>query len=321
MNTSRNYQIDTAKGILMSLVIVGHVLLASKDLNQIESILLKAIYSFHMPAFLIISGLLFDCKKQKEKGILTQLSNKFRHIMIPYFVFELLGGIVQNIFTYGERETLFEVLRNVITFHMYVGADWYLLTYFLASLMVFIVNKMKAANNILPATAIMFFVVVCIYQQVNINDSQVFILRIMLSYSLIVVGIMLRNIMYQNNWNHLLIAVAGYVCALSFNSPVFMHAAMIGNPILFLIGGICGTYIVIRLSSRIKSKLMNLIGANSIVPMGIHQNLIWLFGWFFGLSGRATIIVPNLIFTYCVSILVTILYARMKRKVEYESHD
>ena len=48
MNT-RNRSIDAIKGILIFLVVIGHVLPGSLDENVIRYV----IYSFHMPAFFI----------------------------------------------------------------------------------------------------------------------------------------------------------------------------------------------------------------------------------------------------------------------------
>lgn len=322
MNGRRNKQIDTAKGILMTLVIVGHVLLASADLNRTESMLLKIIYSFHMPAFLIISGILFDCDKQKEKSFSKEISNKFRRIMVPYFIFELLGGIVHNAFAYGEKETISTILKNILTFDMYVGADWYLLTYFLTSILLFSMNKLKEEKTILYVTGVMFYIIAYICQRIGISDDYVFVLRILLMYSLVVIGIMLKNIMLQFNRRGLFVLVLGFALASALNSTVFLHAAMIGNPVLFLMSSICGTYIILCLSAKVGTDFFGRFGRYSIVPMGIHQDLIWIFGWFFGLSGEIKVIVPNLLFAYGVSVLVTMIYAKIKEKgCEYESNN
>lgn len=306
----------------MTLVIIGHVLLASTDLSCIESLLLEIVYSFHMSAFLIISGILFDCDKQKKKSFLEEICKKIKHLMIPYFIFELIGGIIHNVFAYGEKEALATILKNIITFKMYVGVDWYLLTYFLASILVFSANKFKEEKWILYVTGGLFFIVVYICQFVGINDDYVFVLRILLMYSLIVTGIVLKNAMLQFGWECLFVSTIGFVLACVLNSSVFLHAAAIGNPVLFLISSICGTYMVFCLSTKIRTDFFTLFGKYSIVPMGIHQDLIWIFGWFFGLSGKVKVIVPNLLFTYCVSVLVTIVYAKIKEKdCEYETNN
>ena len=293
MTVYRNKQIDTAKGILMLLVILGHVLLASSNLTQTGSFLLKLIYSFHMPAFLIISGILFDREKQKKNVFQKFLLTRVKHILIPYFIFELLGGIAQNVFAYGSRETFFTILIRIMTFRMYVGADWYLLTYLLAIVLVYIANKVIQKNSGLLMTAGTLFVTVSIYQGTIINEQCVFILRILLAYSLIIFGILMKDILLSFDQKKIVIAGVCFILSVVYNTNVFMHAVILGNPVLFLLGGVSGSYLVLQLAAVIDSNLMNTLGRYSIVSMGIHQDMIWIFGWFFGLNGSSPLIIFN----------------------------
>lgn len=54
-----NYSIDVVKGILILLVILGHVILGTIQNNFIRFF----IYTFHMPMFLFISGYLVNLNK------------------------------------------------------------------------------------------------------------------------------------------------------------------------------------------------------------------------------------------------------------------
>ena len=49
--------VDSLKGILILLVVVGHFLLKVEDHYVIETIY-RLIYAFHMPLFVFVSGLL-----------------------------------------------------------------------------------------------------------------------------------------------------------------------------------------------------------------------------------------------------------------------
>ena len=56
MNSVRKYNYDNLKGILIFLVVLGHLLYSNEYNNIVGNILLRLIYSFHMPVFMIISG-------------------------------------------------------------------------------------------------------------------------------------------------------------------------------------------------------------------------------------------------------------------------
>lgn len=68
----RNDFIDFLKGIGIILVVIGHV----SQNGRINDF----IYSFHMPLFFFISGFLFNYRKENFT------KNKFKKIMIPYFI-------------------------------------------------------------------------------------------------------------------------------------------------------------------------------------------------------------------------------------------
>ena len=62
----RDIRIDTIKGILITLVVFGH-LLEPFLTNRINIIAYNLIYSFHMPLFVIISGYFFNPSQNIEK--------------------------------------------------------------------------------------------------------------------------------------------------------------------------------------------------------------------------------------------------------------
>lgn len=78
--------LDIAKGIGIILVYIGHCKIAGSNH------LFQWIYSFHMPLFFFISGLLF--KNEKFNSILR---NKAIGLLIPYVIFSIFNYVV-NIF-------------------------------------------------------------------------------------------------------------------------------------------------------------------------------------------------------------------------------
>ena len=55
---ARNLKLDNAKGILITLVVIGHMLLPIQGTTRGVTNFFYMIYAFHMPAFVFISGLL-----------------------------------------------------------------------------------------------------------------------------------------------------------------------------------------------------------------------------------------------------------------------
>ena len=79
---SRNYFLDNYKALLILLVVIGHFIEPCYTNNLFLTILKWVIFSFHMPAFIFISG--YFSKKD------MRLEKLIQKLVIPYFVFELL---------------------------------------------------------------------------------------------------------------------------------------------------------------------------------------------------------------------------------------
>lgn len=81
---NRIHWIDVARALAILLIVFGHIIGHCDKLGLV----LYYIQAFHVPIFFVISVFLFKTKeKQKYKGFVWQ---KFKRIMVPYFVFGLL---------------------------------------------------------------------------------------------------------------------------------------------------------------------------------------------------------------------------------------
>ncbi len=106
----RVYSIDLVKGLLIILVIVGHVLLGSIE----ENLFKKIIYSFHMPIFIAISGYLFNYTWLCNAGFLEILVKYKNRLIYPwliafvfYFIFHELQRSEKNLLDDLVLEMLF----------------------------------------------------------------------------------------------------------------------------------------------------------------------------------------------------------------------
>ncbi|MED4473921.1 MULTISPECIES: acyltransferase family protein [Bacillaceae] len=79
----RNAFIDNAKVLFIFLVVFGHMIQPfTSDSRGVETLYLW-IYTFHMPAFIMVSG--FFAKGSSDKGYLWKLIKK---LLVPYFIFQ-----------------------------------------------------------------------------------------------------------------------------------------------------------------------------------------------------------------------------------------
>lgn len=92
----RNIYIDVMKGLLITLVVIGHL-----QYFEYDSRTLVLIYSFHMHAFLIIGGILSHINENSK--ISTVLLKRIKGTLIPYFLFYLISFIIVPTFSNEQR--------------------------------------------------------------------------------------------------------------------------------------------------------------------------------------------------------------------------
>ncbi|WP_409305208.1 acyltransferase family protein [Peribacillus sp. SCS-155] len=76
---------DNAKFILIAFVVFGHLLKTFIHDNEVIYALYKTIYTFHMPAFILVSG--FFAKGFYQKGYLAKIAKK---LILPYVIFQVI---------------------------------------------------------------------------------------------------------------------------------------------------------------------------------------------------------------------------------------
>ncbi|MBP3200560.1 MAG: hypothetical protein J6M39_02820 [Lachnospiraceae bacterium] len=102
----RNIYIDIMKGLLITLVVIGHL-----PYFEYDSRTLTLIYSFHMHAFLIIGGILSHINENTK--ISTIIHKRVMGTLLPYFVFYLITFIIVPTTTEQKINAIPVVLKGI----------------------------------------------------------------------------------------------------------------------------------------------------------------------------------------------------------------
>lgn len=87
--------IDIAKGIGIFLVVLGHSIVPRiRESFPAAKFLWIFIYNFHMPLFFFLSGWLFERGLAGYTGKGRFILNKFKFLMVPYFVFSIFAYVL-----------------------------------------------------------------------------------------------------------------------------------------------------------------------------------------------------------------------------------
>ncbi|MCF6411156.1 acyltransferase family protein [Pseudalkalibacillus salsuginis] len=128
MSKKRESYFDNAKFILIFLVVFGHFISPHKGDSEALYTVYNFIYTFHMPAFILIGG--FFSKSIMKKGYLKKI---FRNILIPYFIFQFIYFVLHRIWNGKETLTLFDPYWTL----------WFLLSMVLWNILLLLFIKLK----------------------------------------------------------------------------------------------------------------------------------------------------------------------------------
>ncbi len=166
---SRDYLFDNYKALLIVSVVIGHFIeLASNDNTFLECIK-WVIFSYHMPAFVFVSGY-FSKKK-------TNIMKLIRTLIVPYVLFEVIYYFLYVYLLHKETELW--LLNPKFTL-------WYLLAMFVWKI---ITPLFKKIPGYIWISFVICFVVGCL----DIDDNFLTLPRIAVFYPFFLIGTCFRR--------------------------------------------------------------------------------------------------------------------------------
>ena len=294
--------IDVTKGIGILLIVLGH--------NNFDQSILTVIHTFNIPLFFFISGYLYHYSKYKQKPGYF-LSQKFKRLVVPYFVanliilctFILLSFFELNSFgvdssinhligiVYGNGAPLNPptVLTNTLNI-----PSWFLLSLFCASLILYAIAYSHEKYG-LPFSLLLSFLIILLGSEI----SKYVLLPWGFDIACVSMIFMFSGYLYNYYRMNLLCNsfrrnLYSYICILflytailsaviSINRGVDMNTRAYSNLVLFGIGGISGTQIIIEIAKKISqkenllTKAFAYLGRNSIIILLYHTFIPILF--------------------------------------------
>ena len=249
--------IDATKGLLIHLVILGHCING-------ECLLKNVIYSFHMPAFFIVSGILLNYSATTKKEFRLFIISRIKQLLVPYILFEFLGYIVQY-FTKGSYENVNGFIFRTVTFQVHTDVDWFLIALFFGEILFYFVQK----NKYVGMTVMIVSFVIAYFVPMR------FVKWILSALVYLLIGYYGMSL-FQKSRKYLILCASTCVLVASyFNVRIDINNGVFGNPLFYLLGAVGGTYLVITFCQwKIPIYILNFYGRNSLIVMGTHTLII-----------------------------------------------
>lgn len=136
---NRIYQIDYLRSVFIILMVIFHLAYIGDKYPYVKQI----VYTFHMPAFLIISGYLANIKKEKKQFIFSIL-----WLFIPYAIMETGYVLMSAILPVREKveNVSIPLLLNKV-FVSPIGPYWYLHTLIFCYSIYYVTGRIRTRMN------------------------------------------------------------------------------------------------------------------------------------------------------------------------------
>lgn len=277
---TRDYQIDNIKGLLIILVVFGHMLLAT---SREDTWLTTLIYSFHMPAFIFLNGL---------------FSKSIRIKRVVYFGFLYL--LVQTVYILIVTITKYPWIPESNNISIPIFHVWYLLSltiwYFLSiilkrfslppvfilalvslcALLVRFINFGVEGNYFAYARTVVFAPFFFAGYFTPINRLLYFREKLrnfkLILIPLIILLIALNVFYFENNAKEWMRLFFGYVNYLHFSNS---HLVFLAKEILQYFLGTAGIFILLAFVPSNKG-VMNYIGHHTLAIFICHPVLYFM---------------------------------------------
>jgi len=281
MKTERIHWIDIAKGIGIIFIIYAHML-GGSDFRHL-------FYSFHIPLFLFLSGVVYDHKKYTSFFIFLKKSAK--GLLLPYFIFAFISYILWLITLKTDNLFSSEITKQFLSI-FYANSN----------------NGLMAFNNILwflPAlfvTRLLFASIVKFFTKARIIFALMFFSVFGYLFSIFASNIKLpfgaetalSGVVFYGAgflWNQsekaktilfkykyllfvLLLIVGNYISNLDFNAyghQIDMRLSHLNSYFSFYAAAFSGIFAWISFSAILnKNSLLEKIGRNSLILFAWH---------------------------------------------------
>ena len=274
----RDLSLDAAKGLLILMVVYAHCFT--------EGILHDFFFSFHMPAFFVISGITASLSREADRPFGNTVRKLFRSLGIPYIFFELLG-VLQELIRNGFEQSWKGFLFNALSLRCNNIVDWFLGTLLLAKLLSLFVCKLLRKLLKQKTADILYLLgsVTCMIAAVLVSRAEPFVFvvirRVLIAHGFLAIGLTLEPLLRKKAVLFGLAALSA-AFALSLTNTEFadINELHFGITAVFFACALLGSCGILQLGKLVCISPLVWLGKNSLIIMGTHIPILLIARYF-----------------------------------------
>ncbi|MBR3988301.1 MAG: acyltransferase family protein [Clostridia bacterium] len=287
--------VDIAKGIGIILVIIGHLGVPYTDLW---------IYTFHMPLFFFLSGVVFSGIKYKFKVFLVK---RIKALVIPYFalsfgiflfftflyVYHDKTGTTPPYFVRGALDTPVNMFVKFLVQRGYCTV-WFLACLFVAEIIFYFVSK-AAKRNLIVMSAISSAICIggLVYYRLGGTTLPWNIDTALIAQFFMCMGYLFSNSTSLTKFREIITVnasnpvrcimavlflainvISGFASLRLSGKSVNMSIGDYGFEPLSFISALAGILFIITVASMIKSRFFSYLGRNTMLVFAWHSRIV-----------------------------------------------
>lgn len=249
-----------------------------------------AIYSFHVPLFFLISGVL----ARPERDFKTYLCKNAKRLLLPFVVFFAIGLLVTVCVSGIETININDVLRQFVyaqPTEINVGATWFLVCLFITTLLFFVLYRLVLSKNNTIISVLVLGILGVLAYYLPWAEGKIGLripLKIDVSLMALVfysIGFLLKDVILSRRfcrklWRKIIIILltGGIVCATTYfiNGLTNLSGGLYGsNLYLYIFAAFSGSIMIIVWGVLLeRSKILSYLGENSLIIFSLHTLLL-----------------------------------------------
>lgn len=289
---------DRARGIGMILVIYGHMFTGAP---------FSFIFSFHMPLFFVISGMLIS-KTRIESSYSEWAKHIVKRYLPPLVFFSLLGGIVNALFfkTPDFRQMCKDFILHMSSDELLTGAIWFLsMLGFVMLLMPLLIKLQKKVNWGGRFYAVVITTLSLLaYLLSKIPYTLPFLIKtIPVALLFVYIGYTFKSILLEMTNSKkakkvVLYTFPLFVVLVFLNRTVNLAIPVYNDFFIYLVCALYGTLMTMQISTYKLPRFIDYLGEHSLIVFSLHAIWITAFvtilNYFLGSSYAPMVDIPFL---------------------------
>ena len=275
--------VDTAKGIGLLFVIMGHLHIP---------LVVTWVYTFHMPLFFFLSGVVFSGDKYTFKEFFKK---KLKSLIIPYFSLGIviyLFYVIINIIWEPENELYGSNWSMLLQFlcQEHFWTIWFLTCLFLAEILYYFVNILFKGKQVFQTIGSLGICLLgFLYYRLggdglpwNFDVALIAQFFFHLGYIFRSNKNVYNKLLTENKRKNFAMAIvflivnvlAGILCIKISGQSLDMSVGLYGNELLTMVSAVAGILFVVVISNNVTNKALKYLGENTMIIFAWHSRII-----------------------------------------------